>query len=82
MIVQVLYISVCRVTTSLFECQAHPGGRRTLTQYPGFVREPDDHGTLIPLGVVGILVCVVGVFSVFLPSWAPSSRTAASSSAP
>lgn len=63
MLMSALYITLVKIVVSYFECPANPAAPATLSKHPDVVCDSDLHKEALPAMVLGLLVYVVGFYS-------------------
>lgn len=66
MLLSALYVTLVKVVVAFFECPENPAAEPTLAKYKDVVCGSDDHNAGLPAMVLGLLIYVLGLYSLFL----------------
>eukprot|EP00929_Paragymnodinium_shiwhaense_P055137 TRINITY_DN27656_c0_g1_i1.p1 TRINITY_DN27656_c0_g1~~TRINITY_DN27656_c0_g1_i1.p1 ORF type:complete len:1130 (+),score=216.13 TRINITY_DN27656_c0_g1_i1:65-3391(+) len=66
MLLQTLYVVMCKSSLGYLMAQPHAAGPKTLALYPDVLMWEDTHMSMVWLGAISILLFVVGMYSVLV----------------
>jgi hypothetical protein len=66
MLLTALYITLVKVVVAYFECVENPNADRTLAKYKDVICDSDDHTSVLPAMVFGMIFYVFGFYLAFL----------------
>jgi len=63
MVLASLYVGLCKVSISYFECVGHAAAPDTLLQFPSVVCNSDEHMSMAALGYLAVAVWMIGMLA-------------------
>lgn len=63
MVLVSLYVGLCKVSISFFECTGHAAAPDTLLQFPSVVCNSDEHMSMAALGYLAVAVYMIGILA-------------------